>query len=465
MQKVMNLLRNKYFKFSVVVIIYILWVIWLANYWFLLGIPIIFDIYISKKVNWAFWKKRKGKNSTFIEWLDALIFAVIAVSLINIFLFQNYKIPTGSMEKTMLIGDHLYVSKVSYGPRLPLTPLSFPFTQNTLPLTNSTPSYLEWIKCPYKRLKGFGKVQRNDIVVFNFPEGDTVVTENTAASYYSIVRNFAEEFRERDLQGGNKLKTRQEYYNMGRNYVWDNFHIVIHPLDKTDNYIKRCVAIPGDTLEIKKGQAYINGKAQEHFKDMQFRYIVKTSGSDINLKILEDMGVSPSDVLYEQSTYLIPLTDDNAAKIKHFSNILSVEKNLKPAGEYADYIFPNDPQYSWNEDNFGPLYIPKKGVTIPLNLKTLPFYERIIGYYEHNKLEVRDSIIYVNDKPVKEYTFKQDYYFMMGDNRHDSADSRFWGFVPEDHIAGKPIFIWLSLDRDKKFLAKIRWKRMFKMVN
>ncbi len=240
--------RNEWIWFGIVSFIYILWVIWLRNYWFLLGLPVIFDLYITKKVNWTFWKRRDGQNSKVIEWLDALIFAVVAVSIINIFLFQNYKIPTGSMEKTLLIGDHLYVSKMAYGPRIPNTPIAFPFTQHTMPLTTGVKSYVEWIKLPYKRLAGFGTVQRDDAVVFNFPAGDTVIVEHQNMSYYSVVRDSAEMLRMRDMQLKRPLKSNQEYYNLGRQGVWRSFEIVARPVDKRDNYIKRCVGLPGDTL-------------------------------------------------------------------------------------------------------------------------------------------------------------------------------------------------------------------------
>ena len=253
--KFLTLLSNKYFKFALAAIIYILWVIWVGNYWLLLGLTVIFDTYITNKVNWAFWKKRDGKNSTVVEWIDALIFAVVAVTLINIFLFQNFKIPTGSMEKTLLIGDHLFVSKISYGPRIPNTPLSFPFTQHTLPIVK-TKSYLEWMKWPYKRLKGTGEVKNDDIVVFNFPAGDTVALQQQARSYYSIVREVSEEMKMRDARSGLGLKSESEYLKMGRTQVRSTYDIAFRPVDKRDNYIKRCIALPGDTLTIINGNVF-----------------------------------------------------------------------------------------------------------------------------------------------------------------------------------------------------------------
>ncbi|MDP4272726.1 MAG: S26 family signal peptidase [Bacteroidota bacterium] len=458
----MKIIQSKYFKFSVATFLFLLFVIWDKNAWLLLGIPVIFDFYVSKKVNWTFWKKRGVKNSTLVEWLDALIFAVIVVTFINIYFFQNYKIPTGSMEKSLLIGDHLYVSKLTYGPKGINTPLSFPFTQHTMPFTTGTKSFLDWIKWPYKRLAGFRHVKNDDVVVFNFPEGDTVVVEMQAQSYYGITRDFASQIHDYDLQNGSPLKSKAEYLQEGRKYVWDNYHIVTRPVDKQDNYIKRCVAIPGDTLRIIHGWVYINGHAQKVIPGIQYRYRISTNGAGINPKILEKLGIAKEDIMRDDaSTYEIPLTSVNANKIRLFNDVKSVVRMEKTAGEYNEAVFPHDAHFPWNEYNFGPLWIPKKGATVKLTLTNLPLYYRIICVYENNQLEVKGNNIYINGKLAKTYTFKMDYYWMMGDNRDDSLDSRFWGFVPEDHIVGSPKFIWLSLDKDKSFLAKIRWNRLF----
>lgn len=440
---------------------YILWVIWVGNYWLLPGLGIIFDIYVSKKVNWAFWKKRGVKNSTVIEWLDALIFAIIAVTFINIFFFQNFRIPTGSMEKSLLIGDHLFVSKLTYGPRIPNTPLAFPFTQHTLPVLK-TKSYLEWAKWPYKRLAGFRKIKNNDIVVFNFPAGDTVVFEKQNQTYFSIVSSYADQIRQRDIMQNTPVKTMEEYYKLGREQVWSDYHVIDRPVDRRDNYIKRCVGIPGDTIEIRTGNLFVNGMPHQKSENQQFNYNIKTNGTRINPKAFERLDITKSDIhSFSNSLYLVPLTDENVKKIKNFRNVISVTKYYNQPGYFASYVFPHDPKYPWNEDNFGPLWIPKKGVTISLNTDNLPLYRRIIEVYEKNELRIEGEKIYINGIVANEYTFKMDYYWMMGDNRHDSLDARFWGFVPEDHIVGRPKIIWLSLDKDKKFLGKIRWKRMF----
>lgn len=451
-------------NFGIAAIIYIAWVIWLGNYWFILGLPVIFDIYISRKVNWTPWKKREGPNHWAIEWLDALIFAVVAVTIINIFLFQNYKIPTGSMEKSLLIGDHLYVSKVSYGPRIPQTPLSIPFMHHTIPGT-TTKSYLEWIKLDYKRLKGFTRIKRDDPVVFNFPAGDTVIREPEyqSLSYYYWVRNEGDRLKELDMYTKKPVKTSDEYYLQGREKIWEKHELLVRPVDRRDNYIKRCVAIAGDSLEIIQGDVYVNGTKQKMIDGLQYTYLVQTDGRRLNDKRLEKIGISKSDIKYSMgfSTLEVPLTNAMAEELKKNTLIKAINRYIQQP-EYSDgKMFPHDERYPWNLDNYGPIYIPEKGVTIDINLENLPLYERIIGHYEGNDLEVRDSIIYINSEPSETYTFQMDYYWMMGDNRHSSLDSRYWGYVPEDHIVGKPKFVWLSLDKDKSFPANIRLKRMF----
>jgi signal peptidase I len=454
--------RKEWIWYGVVSIIYFLWVIWLRNFWFLLGLGVIFDLYITRKVNWTFWKRRDGQNNKFIEWLDALIFAVIAVTIINIFLFQNYKIPTGSMEKTLMIGDHLYVSKVAYGPRIPNTPIAFPFTQHTMPLTDGVKSYVEWIKLPYKRLAGFGKVKRDDAVVFNFPAGDTVVLAHQNMSYYSIVRDSAEMLRLKDMYYKRPAKSAKEYYNLGRQRVWNSFEIVVRPVDKRDNYIKRCVAIPGDTLQIINKRVFINGKPEKEYPGIQFSYyIYLNEGENIADKVFERMEIY--DIQRSGNVIHAYLTNDEVKSIRAFKSVREIIGNDYFDAYSFDY-FPNDTNYRWTINNFGPLYIPKEGATIRLDTKNLCLYERVISYYEKNDLKVKDGQIYINGKSTNEYTFKLNYYWMMGDNRHSSLDSRFWGFVPEDHIVGKPKFIWLSLDKNKKFYNSIRWERLFKRV-
>jgi len=444
-----QILSNKWFKFIVVGALYALWVIWLENYWWFIGLAVIFDIYITQKVHWAFWKKKDppgGKQTKFVEWVDAIIFAVIAASFIRMFFIEAYTIPTSSMEKSMLVGDYLFVSKASYGPKLPNTPLSFPFVHNKLPLTKNTKSYVEWIKKPYRRIAGLSEIKNDDIVVFHFPEGDTVATNLSTQSYHQLVRTYGRERVQADTR------------NFGK--------IVVHPVDKRENYIKRCIGIPGDEIEIRKGQVYVNGNAQQHFDGMQYDYLVKTNGTSINPKALDRLDISNDDRgRFSSEQYIFPLTGENAEKLKAFSNVLSVEKLLEEPGKWDRNMFPSDEKYQWNVDNYGPIIIPSKGETINLTVDNLPLYRRIIDVYEENDVEVDGSTIKINSEVATSYTFKMDYYWMMGDNRHNSADSRYWGFVPEDHVVGKALFIWLSLDKDRGFPANIRFKRLFRSVH
>ena len=446
-----NLLKNKWLRFSVVTIIYILWfVVWTENLWFLLGLPIIFDLYITKRIakllRWDKHEERKKRSKTYKEiwsWVDAIVFALVFAWLINIYIFQMYTIPTSSMEKTLLVGDYLYVSKATYGPRLPNTPLSLPLMHHTTPW--GTKSYSEAIELPYKRLAGLRGVERGDIVVFNFPAGDTVILERQNETYYDIVRQFTSAYGEKR---GRELMNRQ-------------YHITSRPVDKREHYVKRCVAVAGDTLQVKGGVLYVNGVEQDYIDNQQYIYFVQTS-SPFSRKSFERLNISPDDAHYSKATgvYTMPLTESAVEMLGEMSNVVSVTKNESTEPFLA--IFPNHPAYPWTEDNFGELWVPRKGATVALTLENLPLYERIIKNYERHDLEVRDGRIYIDGTARTDYTFEMDYYFMMGDNRHMSADSRFWGFVPEDHIVGTPSFVWLSMDKYKPFPSNIRWDRMFK---
>ncbi|MBW6533664.1 MAG: signal peptidase I [Mariniphaga sp.] len=443
-----EILINKWFKFITVGTLYTLWVIWLGNFWWLIGLGIIFDIYITEKVHWAFWKKKNppdGKQTKVVEWVDAIIFAVIAATFIRMFFIEAYTIPTSSMEKSLLVGDYLFVSKVAYGPKTPNTPISFPFVHNTMPLTRTTKSYAEWIKRPYNRLKGFGDIKNNDVVVFHFPEGDTVALFLQNQSYYQLERTYG----------------RERIWNDTRNFG----DVVARPVDKRENYIKRCIGIPGDVIEIVRGQVMVNGQSQKPFEGIQHNYVVRTNGTSINPRALDRLNIAEDDrTVFSSERYVFPLTSENAEKLKEFANVSGVEKLEEQPGEWDPHVFPQDKNFPWNVDNFGPLTIPAKGETVQLSMDNLPLYQRIVQVYENNELEVKDNTIYINGEPATSYTFEMDYYWMMGDNRHNSADSRMWGFVPEDHVVGKASFIWLSLDKDKSLLQKIRLKRMFRFI-
>lgn len=466
----------KWIKGIFYTLIFILCVVWIGNYWLLLGTPIVFDMCITCIIPWDFWKRRKDgkKPSSLVEWIDALVFALIAVYFINLFLFQNYKIPTSSLEKSLLVGDHLYVSKVSYGPRMPNTPIFFPLAQNTLPILNCK-SYLDWPMWDYKRLKGLGSVERNDIVVFNFPAGDTVCLAMTNPDYYSIILGEGLNYvmQNRDVLKGRSFETSWErnafLREYGRKRVQNSpvlSDIVWRPVDKRDCYVKRCIALPGDTLEIRHNAIYINGKLSPDAPDVQHVYKVQTNGVLLNDKFFESLGISNDDRASAGigPMYYLPLTAEKAEKVKAMPVITSIEIEDDAPDSTGLNLFPFSQDYPWSRDNYGPLWMPKAGSTVSLDYKNAVLYERIITAYEGHSLDVRGKEVYVDGQLTTEYTFAQDYYFMLGDNRHKSADSRYWGFVPEDHIVGKPILVWLSLDPDKSLFNSIRWDRFFKMI-
>ena len=359
-------------------------------------------------------KKMFEKSST-REWVDAIVFAVIAATLIRTFFIEAYTIPTPSMERSLLVGDFLFVSKVNYGPRVPMTPIAFPFAHHTMPLTN-TKAYWDGWELDYHRLPGLSDVKKGDVVVFNYP-----------------------------------MEADSPYYR---------------PVDKRENYIKRCQGTPGDTLSLVNAQVYVNGKAAPNPPEGQIDYNINSNGTDMNPQVLEDLHVST----YEGNA-LPTMTKASADALKKYSNIKSITPNIA-AKTQADYsVFPfdgrhiKDHRYNWNVDNFGPIIIPKKGWTVKLDSLTLPIYRRAITVYEGNKLEEVGNDILINGKKTDSYTFKMNYYWMMGDNRHDSLDSRYWGFVPEDHIVGKALFIWMSWDDTASFFSKLRWSRLFRGIH
>lgn len=463
---------NPWPKFALVLTLYVLFLVWVSSWWGILAVPFIFDIYITKRINWTWWKRSKNPIiRTVMGWIDAILFALIAVYFVNLFFFQNYQIPSSSLEKSLLVGDFLFVSKLSYGPRVPNTPLTMPLTQHTMPWGGK--SYLESPHWKYRRVKGLGHVKRNDIVVFNYPAGDTLASAPAyqAQDFYMLCY----ELGTRLVKGSNTINYDslsitqqrtlfQRYYTQGRNYIASNptnyGEITTRPVDRRENYVKRCVALPGDTLQIIDRTIYIDGKAQKAPENVQFNYNLYPTKKQISSSYLSSLGISKED-----QHNPIPLTQ---AMVKELSARKDLVQKLVLDKSTADAVemYPHNLVTHWDRDNFGPLWMPKRGATLQLTLENLPLYERPIRVYEENKLEVKAGKIYINGKEAKSYTFKMDYYWMMGDNRHNSLDSRYWGFVPEDHIVGKPILVWLSLDKDKGwFNGKIRWSRLFKLVD
>ncbi|MBB2151664.1 signal peptidase I [Pedobacter gandavensis] len=398
-------------------------------------------------MNWKFWQKNKdakpGKKKTKSrEWFDAILFAVIAATIIRVFFIEAYTIPTASMERSLLVGDFLFVSKVNYGARIPMTPVAFPFAHHTMPITG-TKAYWEGVKWDFHRLPGLSDIKRNDVVVFNYPQGDTVAVEYQDQDYYQMVRS------------------------LGWKQVNSQFTIISRPVDKRENYIKRCIGIAGDTISMKNALVYLNGKADPLKNTGQISYEVVFKTTDVNFKVFEDIGFNVSDEIsaMNQNTYQFTGTAGMMDQVRKLDFVQSVHEMTEPAGKKDPDIFPFDPNRNWNVDNFGPIIIPKKGWTVKLDSATMPLYERSIRIYEGNKVEKSGKGWLINGVAADSYTFKMNYYWMMGDNRHRSADSRYWGFVPEDHIVGKALFIWMSYDTNGSFFSKIRWNRLFRGIN
>ncbi len=355
------------------------------------------------------------------EWVGSIAYAIIAATLVHTYIMRPYTIPTSSLEKSLLVGDYLFVSKFHYGARVPMTAVSFPMVHDSIPLTGLR-SYLKKPQIPYFRLPGIQKIKRNEIVVFNWP--------------------------------ADSLKT-----------MWgDNSgEFTYKPIDKKTNYVKRCVAIAGDTLQIIDGEIYINGELSvmpDRAKPQQY-YYVDTEGQRLPNSVLDRFNTRKEGGV-KDGKYYLNLTKQEAAAIARVSGVKSVTKDIQPMGEYNKKYFPHDPQYPWNDDNYGPIYIPEGGATVALNEKTFCFYEHLIREYEHNDVEIKNNKMYINGQAADTYTFKQDYYWMMGDNRQRSLDARVYGFTPFDHVVGKPVFIWFSKDN---ITGKIRWDRMFTTVH
>lgn len=474
-QKAKLNMKVQWAKFIAVLILYLLFLYWVKSWWGLLVIPFIFDIYITKKIRWQWWKDAEAPVRFVMGWVDALVFALVAVYFINLFVFQNYVIPSSSLEKSLLTGDYLFVSKVSYGPRIPQTPLTMPLTQHTLPVIN-TKSYIEFPHWDYRRVKGLGNVKLNDIVVFNYPAGDTICAELPyQTEYYSMVYGFGQQIYEQNNGGPIDLHTlnrqqQHDYFNkvyaLGRQYVANNPNefgdIDSRPTDRRENYVKRCVGLPGQTLQIKDRIVYLDGKPNKEPENVQYTYYVKLK-QNLSDELMKEVGISMEDLTSLNQRGYMPLTKAAVATLSARKDVVeSIRINTDAT---VGDLYPQNAVTNWTRDNYGPVWIPAKGKSIDLDMNNIAVYERPIRVYEGNELEIKNNQIYINGQLAKRYTFKLDYYWMMGDNRHNSADSRYWGFVPEDHVVGKPIFIWWSSDPDRKGPGGIRWNRLFNMVD
>lgn len=467
--------RTSWAKFIIVLVLYLLFLYWVGSWWGLLVLPFIYDVYISKKINWGWWKELKNPTARVImSWVDAIVFALVAIYFINQFFIQNFVIPSSSLEKTMLTGDYLLVSKFHYGPRIPQTPLAMPLTQHTLPVFNCK-SYLEQPHWDYRRVKGLEEVKLGDIVVFNYPSGDTVALapDFQSRDYYGMAYEIGRKLLPATLVPGmTAAEQRQAYrqiYAAGSAYIKGNTFqfgdVVSRPTDRRENYVKRCVGLPGQQFKIVDDIIYLDGKPMKQPEYVQYRYDVVFQ-KPLDEETKKELGITNEELTYLQFGSGFPMTRQVKAALEQ-RGFIQPNPARSPLA-LGDELYPLNMMKDWTTANYGGkdgFWIPKKGGKLKLTLENLPIYERLIRVYEGNDLEIDGNRILINGKVTDEYTFRMDYYWMMGDNRDNSADSRFWGFVPEDHIVGKPLFVWLSLNPDYGwFDGKIRWDRFLKWV-
>jgi len=454
-QRLARVKTTRWIRFGIVAAIYVGWTIWMGNPWLLLGLLLLGDIYLTQFLPWGAWKGLKnGALRTVMSWIDAIVYALVLVYFLFLFVGQNYQIPSSSLEKTLLTGDFLWVNKIVYGPRVPQTPLHFPLSQNTLPFFNCK-SYIEKPQLAYHRLKGLREIERGDIVVFNFPAGDTVALKCPNPDYYTLVAE------------------------KGREAVWNNPQVygkvVYRPVDRRDNYVKRCLGLPGEILSIEDGIVNIDGIPIDEPANVQYKYLIVTNGTPITDMQFDALGVSVDDRNGNGNVYEIPLTAAMVKEISSLPNVTQVERMTdqfyqENAPDFYAYdvqmTHPTGVNRGWTHNNYGPVTIPSRDLTIDLTDENVDLYRRCICNYEGNTLVKEGEQWLLNGEPAEQYTFKMNYYWMMGDNRDNSLDSRYWGFVPEDHIVGTPVVILISFDKDHSlFNGGIRWNRIFKKPN
>ncbi|MDE6410844.1 MAG: S26 family signal peptidase [Muribaculaceae bacterium] len=460
-ERIKKVKTTRWIRFAVVSAVYIFWVILMGNPWLLFGWLILADIYITDICDWGWWKRRKGMQRTVMAWVDAIVYALVLIYFVFAFIGQQYEIPSSSLEKTLLVGDRLWVDKATFGARVPQTPLHFPLAQHTMPILN-TKSYIENPQLSYHRLPGLRSIERGDIVVFNYPQGDTVAVKIPNPDYYQISYELKKNGVDNPLA---YIKSNPQMFG----------EVVVRPVDRRENYVKRTIGLPGERIKIVDDVIYINGQAIKEPENVQYNYIVPVSGNiseekwkELGVR-LEDVGNAPE---YNESAgfryYNIPLTKAMKAEIEKWPEVVGPLIAESESGFYdLGNVFPLGNDYGWTRTNMGEFWIPKRGATLHLTKENYPIYERAIRTYEGNDLKMTaDGKIFINGKETEYYTFKMDYYWMQGDNRDRSADSRYWGFVPEDHVVGEPVFVILSLDSDRGlFDGKIRWNRIFKKPN
>lgn len=451
---------KRWIRFGIVSAIFFAWVILMGNPWLALLWLLLADIYITGYIPFGWWKTKKGATHTVMAWVDAIVYTLILIYFIFAFVGQQYEIPSSSLEKSLLVGDRLWVDKTVYGARVPQTPLHFPLSQHTLPLLN-TKSYIDNPQLEYHRMPGRRSVERGDIVVFNFPQGDTVALGQQGRDYYQMIYEMKQ-------QG---IADPQEYMRSNPQIFGE---IIRRPVDRRENYVKRTIGLPGERLRISNDTIYINGKPIAEPENVQYNYIVPVNGVIAPEKWLElgvraeDHGFKPiRNELDGYSFYDVPLTKAMKAEIETWPEVIAPLRRESESGMLdLGGVFPYGNNYGWTRPDMGEFWIPQRGVTLHLTQENLPIYERAIRVYEGNDLELRDGKIYINGKQTDYYTFKMDYYWMMGDNRDRSLDSRYWGFVPEDHVVGSPVFIIVSLDKERSLTeGKIRWNRILRNPN